>query len=99
MGIQDDFAREGRAREVMHLNQSVESALANWSLNWSLDRVSVVCRHCGGTQKISDSGEPFHDRHEKICTYLSKSTQHPIGDLANILSGWHLVLWDDEAEG
>ncbi|MBT9573727.1 MAG: hypothetical protein IV106_21985 [Pseudomonas umsongensis] len=97
MGIKDDFAREGRPEQVRRLNQLVESELAEWAKRWKLDGACVICQRCGGKQNISDSGVPFQNHQNNSCASIPTPYQLPLGDLAKILSGWHLDLWFDEA--
>jgi hypothetical protein len=97
MGIQDDFAREGRPNQVRQLNRSVEVKIDQWSKRWKLQGVHVRCQHCGGKQKLSDAGKPFLDQHKPGCVF-SGDRQIPFGELAEILSGCHLELWDEEID-
>jgi len=98
MGFQDDWGRDGRPEEVKRINQSVETELAEWAKRWKLDGVCVICRHCGGRQKLSDSGIPFENHYKNSCVSIPAFQQYPFGDLGRILSGWHVTLWrfDDE---
>lgn len=95
MGLQDDFAREGRPDRVKGVNQFVEIALNDWSKRWALDGVYVRCRHCKGKQKLSDSGKPFLEQHEATCAFSTASEQVPFGQQASILDGWRMELWEE----
>jgi hypothetical protein len=96
MTLQDDFAREGRSLQVKHLNKSVEIELNIWGKRWELNGINVSCRHCGGSQKISDSGTSFQKYHSNYCVFFDSAYQQPIGELAAILSDWRFELWQDE---
>lgn len=96
MGLQDDFAREGRPDRVKGLNQLVEIALNDWSKRWALDGIHIRCRHCNGKQKLSDSGKPFLEQHKTSCAFSSAAEQIPFGHLAEILDGWRMELWEEE---
>lgn len=98
MNRRDDFNREGRAREVRRLNQSVETELQRWGERWQILGSNVTCRACGGKQLISESGEEFHRNHRDTCIFSGTHSQIPLGELADILSAWHFELWDDESE-
>jgi hypothetical protein len=98
VGFHDDFAREGRPKEVRRLNQLVEIKVDNWGKRWTLDGIHVRCRHCGGKQKLSEAGKPFFNHHKANCAFSSNPAQIPFGELADILSGWRFELWDDETD-
>jgi hypothetical protein len=96
MGLQDDFAREGRPERVKGLNQLVEAALNAWSQRWALDGIHIRCRVCNGRQKLSDSGKPFLEQHESTCPFSGAPEQLPFGQLAGILDGWRMELWEED---
>jgi hypothetical protein len=96
MGLQDDFAREGRPDRVKGVNQLIEIALNDWSKRWALDGTHVRCRHCGGKQKLSDSGKPFLEQHESTCSFSVEPEQLPLGQLAGIVDGWRMELWEED---
>lgn len=98
MGFQEDLAREGRSSKVQHLNQAAELAMSKWSERWRLHGKLVSCLHCGGSQKLSDSGKPFLEQHKPTCSFAGEPGQVPFGELADILSGWHLELFDEDTE-
>jgi hypothetical protein len=98
MGFQDDLAREGRPQQVKRMNQSAEIKVKNWSKRWKLNGIYVICRHCGGRQKLSEAGRSFEDRHKDYCVFFKDPSQLPFGELAEILSEWRLELWSDEVD-
>lgn len=98
MGSQDDWGREGRPEEVKRINQWVETELAEWAKRWKLDGVCIICRHCGGRQRLSDSGTPFENHSKISCASIPDPQPYPFADLGKILSGWHLALCFEEAD-
>jgi len=92
----EDFDREGRPREVRRLNQVVEAKVQRWGEQWQLLGTFVACRACGGQQPISETGQVFQRNHRDSCVFSGNHSQIPLGELADILSAWHLELWDDE---
>jgi hypothetical protein len=98
MGFQEDLAREGRSSMAQQLNKATELALSKWTQRWQLHGVHVSCLHCGGRQALSDSGKPFLSQHKRACAFSSEPGQVPFGDLAEILSGWHLELFDEDTD-
>jgi hypothetical protein len=98
MKCRDDFNREGRPREVRRLNQLLETKVQSWGERWQLEGSYVRCRACGGQQPISETGNVFHRNHANTCIFYASPSQTPLGELADILSGWHFELWEEERE-
>lgn len=96
MRFPDDFTREGRSRRVKSLNHSVEIKMVHWLERWLLEENMVICRQCGGWQNIRESGAPFLGLHKAGCAFSDHVSQVPLGELAEILTGWHFILIDDE---
>lgn len=96
MGLQDDFSREGRPDRVKVSNRIVETALNEWAQRWELDGIHVRCRICDGKQELSDSGQPFLKQHQSSCAFSNGSEQLPFGQLAGILDGWRMELWEED---
>lgn len=98
MTFQNDFARDGRHNFVRQENQLVEARFLEWSERWVLDGATVMCRDCSGRQRLSESGKTFENEHHLYCKISMLPFQSPFGHLAEILSGWHLEIWDEHGE-
>lgn len=96
MTFRDDLARDGRHFAVKCANKQVEVSLVDWNQRWVLDGVSVSCIECGGAQLLSESGTTFEGRHAADCDLSKLPFQMPFGQLAEILSGWCIEIWDED---
>jgi hypothetical protein len=96
VGIKDDFCREGNSRIVKIINQDVSSKIEEWGRAWSIIGSTVLCKGCGGTQDISESGGAFLEHQSSCYKFRNPNEEVPIGKLADILANWRLELWRDE---